>query len=134
MGNHDLYVHAVFGDTNRADSVPDCLAPSNGPVYLEGRMVLSLSFRGSPAAVQTGGAGDLIERYRIWDDLADAWSDDGLEVLRFETLDVVVRLGSRPAVLWQGAIDTRARIVPVPDLDEAGMATNRGCDLCWRRV
>ena len=134
MGNHDLYAHAVFGDTNRADSVPDCLAPSNGPVYLEGRMVLSLSFRGGPAVVQTESAGDLIERYRIWDDLADAWNDDGLEVLRFETLDVVVRLGPRPAVLWQGAVDTHARVVPVPDLDETGMAANRGCDLRWRRV
>lgn len=45
MGNHDLYAHAVFGDTNRADGVPDCPAPQDGPVYLEGRLVLSLSFQ-----------------------------------------------------------------------------------------
>lgn len=134
MGDkHGLNAHAVFGDTNRADSVPDCLVPQDGPVYLERRLVLSLSFQGGPANVQTEDAGDLVERYRLWDDLADEWHG-GLEVLRFEWTDIVVCLGPKPAVLWQGAVDTRARAIPVPDLDDAGMAANRKLDLRWKRV
>ncbi|MBQ9043201.1 MAG: hypothetical protein IJ111_10370 [Eggerthellaceae bacterium] len=133
MGSKYVNAHVVFGDTNRADGVPDCLVPQDGPVYLEGRLVLSLSFQGEPADVRTEDAGDLVERYRLWDDLSDEWHG-GLEVLRFERTDVVVRLGPKPAVLWQGAIDTRARVIPEPDLDGAGMAANRECDLCWRRI
>ena len=143
---HDLYAHAVFGETNRADSVPDGPAsesgsPSDGgpshedgPVYLEGRLVLSLSFQGGPADVCADDAGGLVERYRLWDDLAERWCDSSLEVLRFEMADVVVSLGPKPAVLWQGAVDTRARVIPVPDLDEAGMAANQAHDLRWKRV
>ena len=134
MGKNGLNAHAAFGDTNRADGVPDCLVPDNGPVYFEGRLVLSLSFQGGPINVHTEEAGDLVERFRIWDDLEETWHADGLEVLRFEQADVVVRLGQKPAVLWQGAVDTHARIVPMPDLDEAGMAANRECALRWRRV
>ena len=135
MGNHDTSVRAAFGDTNRAGSVPDYLAPSDGPVYLEGRLVLSLSFKGDPDGMGLPGEpDDLLERYRLWDDLAGEWHDGDLEVLRFEQADVVVRLGQKPAVLWQGAVDTHARIVPMPDLDEAGMAANRECALRWRRV
>ena len=143
---HDLYAHAVFGETNRADSVPDGPAPESGspsdggpshedgPVYLEGRLVLSLSFQGGPADVCADDAGDLVERYRLWDDLANCWHDGGLEVLRFEMTDIVVRLGRRPAVLWKGAVDTRARVIPVPDLNSEGMTANRDCDLRWKRV
>ena len=47
---NDLYAHVAFGDTNRADGVPDCPAPGDGPVYLEGRLVLSRSFQGGPLA------------------------------------------------------------------------------------
>ena len=133
-GKNVLNAHAVFGDTNRADSVPDCLAPDDGPVYLEGRLVLSLSFQGGSADVNTEDAGDLIERLRLWDDLKDAWHGDDLEVLRFEMKDVVVRLGVKPAVLWQGAVDTHARVIPVPDFDEVGLKANQECDLCWKRV
>lgn len=132
-GKHGLNAHAVFGDTNRADSVPDCLVPQDGPVYLEGRLVLSLSFQGGPANVRTDDAGDLVERFRLWDDLAGEWYD-GLEVVRFERTDVVVCLGPKPAVLWQGAVDTRACVIPEPDLDEDGIAANRKCDLRWRRI
>ena len=133
MGKYGLHAHVVFGDTNRADGVPDGLVPDDGPVYLEGKLVLLLSFQGGPADVQTEDAGELIERYRLWDDLAGEWHG-GLEVLRFEWADVVVCLGPKPAVLWQGAVDTHARAVLVPDLDDAGMAANRECDLCWKRV
>jgi len=129
-----LYAHVAFGDTNRADGVPDCSSPGDGPVYLEGRLVLSRSFQGGPACVQTEDAGDLIERYRLWDDLAERWCDSGLEVLRFEMADVVVSLDPKPAVLWQGSVDTRARVIPVPDLDEAGMRANRAHDLRWKRI
>jgi len=131
---HGLYAHAMFGDTNRAGGVPDFPAPDDGPVYLEGRLVLSLSFQGGPASVQTDDAGVLVERFRLWDDLTGCWHNDGLEVLRFEMTDIVVRLHPRPAVLWQGAVDTRARAVPVPDLDEAGMQANREHDLRWKRI
>ena len=133
MGKYGLNAHALFGDTNHADGVPDCLSPSDGPVYLEGRLVLSLSFQGGPANVNTDDAGELVERYRLWDDLAKRWHN-GLEVLRFEMSDVVVSLGPKPAVLWQGAVDTRPRIITVPDLDDAGMAANAECDLRWKRL
>ena len=133
MGNHDLNVHVAFGDTNRADSVPDCLAPDEGPVYLEGRLVLSLSFQGDPMDLPpTAEADDPLERYRLWDELAETWLGDDLEVLRFEWMDVVVRSGANPVILWTGAVDTRARVIPEPDLDEAGIVVNRGCDLCWK--
>ena len=125
---------AMFGDTDRAGGVPDCIAPSAGPVYLEGRLVLSLSFRGGPKDMQAKDAGELIERYRLWDDLAGAWHDCDLEVLRFEQADVVVRAGLDPAILWSGALDTRARVMPVPDLDGEGMAANGACDLRWKVV
>ena len=72
MGNHDLRAHAAFGDTDRAGGVPDHLASCEGSVYLEGRLVLSLSFRGGPADASAEGAGELVERYRLWDDLAGA--------------------------------------------------------------
>ena len=134
MGNHSLNARAAFGDTNRAGSVPDPLAPSAGPVYLEGRLVLSLSFQGDFACAWAEDAGELVERCRLWDDLADAWYDDGLEVLRFERADVVVRDGVGSSVLWAGAVDTQARVVPVPDLDGEGIAANEACDLRWRRV
>ncbi|MBQ9041931.1 MAG: hypothetical protein IJ111_03870 [Eggerthellaceae bacterium] len=130
---NDLYAHVAFGDTNRADSVPDCPEPGEGPVYLEGRLVLSLSFQGGPADVHTEDAGELVERYRLWDDFAEAWYG-GLEVLRFEWTDAVVCLSPKPAVLWQGSVDTRARVVPVHDLNSAGMAANQKCDLRWKRV
>lgn len=172
-GKNDLNAHAVFGDTNRADSVPDRLAPSFGPVYLEGRLVLSLSFQGDGARAHTVASGDEpIECYRLWDDLSDTWYDSELVVLRFEQADSVVRADSRPAaqraeeallfsssaeergasslfyaqadstassgghpvVLWEGALNVRARVVPEPDLDEAGMAANRRCDLRWKRI
>jgi len=45
-----------------------------------------------------------------------------------------VRLGRRPAVLWKGTVDTRARVIPVPDLNSEGMTANRDCDLRWKRV
>ena len=135
MGNHDLYAHVAFGDTNRADGVPDCPVPSEGPVYLEGRLVLSLSFRGAGRGAHLAGYPDsALERYLLWDDVSDTWHDSGLEVLRFEQVDVVARSRPRPTALWEGAVDTRARVIPVPDLDEAGMIANRECDLRWKRV
>ncbi len=136
MGSrNDLSAHAVFGSTNRADCVPDYLNPQIGPVYLEGRLVLSLSFQGigeSEGLIEH--ADDAIERYRLWDDLAGTWHDSSLEVLRFERLDAVVRLGVDPVILWKGAMNTRARVVLEPDLDEAGLAANQKRDLCWKRV
>ena len=134
MGDkHGLSAHAVFGDANRTDGVPDRLVAQDGPVYLEGRLVLSLSFQGGPVNAQTEDAGELVERYRLWDDLAGEWLG-GLEVLRFEMTDIVVSLGHKPAVLWRGAADTHARVIPVPDLDAAGLARNAECNLRWRRV
>ena len=133
--NNDLYAHAAFGDTNRADSVPDYPAPDNGPVYLEGRLVLSLSFQKAyDNERSTTDIGDALERYRLWDDLTEKWYDDDLEVLRYERADVVVRPGPSSKTLWQGAVNTRARVVPEPDLDITGMAANQKCDLRWKRI
>lgn len=141
-----LRVGTPRGDSG-SDGAVNPLAPSEGPVYLEGRLVLSLSFGGgAPAAPSAAQAhlsatcedlardGALVERYRLWDDLAGAWHGDDLEVLRLEECDLVLRTVPQPTVLWQGAVDTRARVVPAPDLDGEGMAAAGACDLCWRRV
>lgn len=129
----DVFAHATFGDTNRADSVPDCLAPSPGPVYLEGRLVLSLSFQGDESDARLIGDGDdPIEYYRLWDDLSEAWYSDFPLVVRFEQADAVVRSWPNRRVLWEGAVNTRAHVIPMPDLDEAGIAENQSCDLRWR--
>ena len=167
-GKNALNAHAVFGNTNRADSVPDRLAPSSGPVYLEGRLVLSLSFQGDEIHAHMVADGDEpIECYRLWDDISKTWYEDGLAVLRFEQADLVVRMdnrlaalsaegkaplfsndeedrgafpffnvgaGGRLSILWEGALNVRARVVPEPDLNEAGMAANRRCDLRWKRI
>ena len=127
--------HMVFGDTDRADSVPDLLVPSAGPTYLEGRLVLSLSFQGDPEDGSSfESADDPLERYRLWDDLAESWHDGALELWRFDRVDVVVRGAGELSVLWKGVVDTRARVVPVPDLDEEGARVNAEFDLRWRRI
>ena len=132
---NDLRAHAAFGDTNRADGVPDCPEPGEGPVYLEGRLVLSLSFQGKPTVVRLApGDDDPIESYILWDDLADKRFDNGLVLLRYEEADVVARSWPSPMALWEGAVDTRARVIPEPDLDEAGMMANRRLDLRWKRA
>lgn len=124
-----------FGTTDFADSVPDCLAPSSGPVYLEGRLVLSLSFQGSKADLESIVDDDIVlENYRLWDDRANTWHSDDLAVLRFEHADVVMRLDPEPLAIWAGSLDTHARVVLVPDLDRAGLKTNQAVDLRWRRV
>lgn len=135
MGGKDgLGAHAAFCDTSCA-AVPDYPAPDDGPVYLEGRLVLSRSFQGDQVVMQqVPDAHNALERYRLWDDLAETWHASSLEVLRFEMTDVVVRAGADPVILWEGTVNTQARVVPVPDLDEAGMQTNLECDLCWKRV
>ena len=128
-------VNAAFGGMDRADGIQDWLVPSAGPVYLEGRLVLSLSFQGGAVDAQSIEPADgPLERYRLWDDLAEEWYHGDLEVLRCEQVDVVMRGNPEPVVLWRGAIDTRARVVLVPDLDESGMVDNETCDLRWRRV
>ena len=111
------------------------LSPSEGPVYLEGRLVLSLSFQGSDPCLAAIENDELVlENYRLWDDLANSWYEDKLAVLRFEHADVVMRLDPRPSAVWTGSLDTHARVVLVPDLDAQGFATNQAYDLCWKRV
>lgn len=124
-----------FGDTNYADGVPRNLAPSDGPVYLEGRLVLSLSFQGNNANL-TAIADDeiVLESYRLWDDLAESWHEDDLAVLRFEHADVVMRLEPRPSPIWTGAIDTQKRVILFPDLDNKGYIANQAYDLRWKRT
>jgi len=114
--------------------ISGCPVPSEGPVYLEGRLVLSLSFQGGRMKdCPIANMGDILERYRLWDDLADAWYDGSLEVARFERADVVIRTDLGPTTLWVGSVDTRARVVLEPDFDDAGLAANREWDLCWKR-
>ena len=117
-------------------SLPSPLAPSIGPVYLEGRLVLSLSFRlekptGNRVRVPEGEP--LVERYRIWDETARDWLAGGPCVLRFESADVVMSTHPRPAIAWAGALDVRLPVIGVPDLDERGEAINRAHRLRWRR-
>ena len=147
------YVEAMaeklFGDTDEAGCIPGFPAPSDGPVYLEGRLVLSLSFarrsgeRGGPAcepcaARNCGAAPDgpcaPAERYRIWDDLAGDWYPDGLELRRLERIDEVMPEDGIGTPIWSGSVDTHARIIVVPDLDDEGAAANEMHDLRWKRV
>ena len=111
-------------------------AASSGPVYLEGRLVLSLSFQGNEA-IDLSCVADkkaALARYRLWDDVANRWYAGGFTVLRFEGLDVVMRRGKRPVAVWKGALDTRKRVVLAPDLDEEGFEQNQSCDLRWKVV
>lgn len=111
------------------------LAPSAGPVYLEGRLVLSLSFQGEQPNLEPIENDEVVlENYRLWDDLSNSWHEHNLAVLRFEHADVVMRLDPSPKAIWAGALDTHARVVLVPDLDIAGFNTNQTCDLHWKRV
>lgn len=124
-----------FGSTEYADSVPKGLTPSSGPVYLEGRLVLSLSFQGEAPNLEPIANDEVVlENYRLWDDLADTWFEQELAVLRFEHADVVMRLDPRPVAIWSGVLDTQARVVLVPDFDAAGFKVNQAYDLCWKRT
>ena len=129
-------VKLLFGSTNDAGCVPGELKPSDGPVYLEGRLVLSLSFQGDEA-VDLGCLADkkaALARYRLWDDLSEGWYDGGLTVLRFEGIDVVMKCGRCPVPVWTGALDMRKRVVLVPDLDDAGYEKSQAFDLCWKET
>ena len=124
-----------FGSTEFADSIPEYLSPSSGPVYLEGRLVLSLSFKGTPPRLESIKDDDVaLESYRLWDEMGERWHEDDLAVLRFEHTDVVMRLEPTPTAIWSGKLDTHARVVLVPDLDKAGFLENQTCDLCWKRT
>ena len=170
-----VHVNALFGSTNVADSVPDTdaansgqgdpggepadeqssgdflqsvLSPSPGPVYLEGRLVLALSFQPIGEQVEwldsmLGRLGELspprknrgkpLERYRIWDELAGDWLAGSPTVLRFENTDVVERGETSPMPVWTGAVDVCKRVIAVPDLDRTGIERNRLHDLRWKR-
>ena len=115
-----------------AQSIPRA---SVGPVYLEGRLVLSLSFKlesptGNKVPVPEGEK--LLARYRIWDDNARNWLDCGLTALRFESADIVMRTQPQPAIVWSGVLDLQCPIIDVPDLDERGWAINQRHHLRWR--
>jgi hypothetical protein len=119
-----------------------------GPVYLEGRMVLSLSFvadggnpsvasaalEGSQAALQEAP----LEVYRLWDDASQSWYANPLELRRYESIDVVLvadASGEAKQPVWQGSVDTHARIIETPDLGAEGMSIDEQApDLRWRRV
>ena len=122
-----------------ANQFPAPLCPSPGPVYLEGRLVLSLSFQETaqgfaPDYSPIENDDRVLENYRLWDDEANAWHGDDLTVLRFENIDVVMRLEPAPTAVWTGALDTQARVVLVPDLDAAGMMMNQSCSLRWKKI
>ena len=111
------------------------LHASTGPVYLEGRLVLSLSFKlesptGNHVAVPEGEP--LLERYRIWDDAAHDWLHGSPCVLRFESADVVMQTQPQPAIAWAGPLNLRCPIIGIPDLDEQGIAVNRAHRLRWK--
>ena len=111
--------------------------PSTGPVFLEGRLVLSLSFHlnaptGNQVPVPEGEP--LLERWRIWDDMSHDWLPDGLTLLRFESADVVMRIHPQPAIAWSGALDVRQTIIAVPDMDSVGLAINRRHHLRWKQI
>ena len=133
--------------TGDEGALPGMLSPAAGPVYLEGRLVLSLSFKvlgeqASWLSALAGRMGDLelpsirrgkpLERYRVWDDLAGDWLGGSPTVLRFENADVVECGDGEQMPVWTGAVDVRRRVIAVPDLDRAGIAANRLHDLRWK--
>lgn len=123
------------GQSKQSAAGPGGLAPSSGPVYLEGRLVLSLSFQGCQPKLDAIENDDMVlESYRLWDELSKSWHEDDLGVLRFENADVVMRLEPRPTAVWTGELDTHARVILVPDLDAEGFQVNQACDLCWKRT
>ena len=123
-----------FGSTDYADTVPSHLSPSSGPFYLEGRLVLSLSFQSAPTGQDLlRNDGTALESYRLWDERNETWHESALAVQRFEHADVVMRLEPEPVAIWSGQLDTHARVIPVPDLDAEGLRANEPLDLCWKR-
>ena len=124
--------HVHFGNTEYADSIPDCalptfLMPSCGPVYAEGKLVLPLSFKSDfPAQPDKSLTQEKpLERYRLWDDEREEWFDSYLEVARYGQADVVEEHWGDSNPVWIGALDLRKRIVLRP---------NDTFDLCWKRV
>lgn len=116
-------------------------AVSGGPVYLEGRLVLSLSFQGENSNADARESincckerGPLLECYQLWDSLANCWYKDALTIERYENIDVCLRAADETAVLWAGAVDTQAKVILVPDLDTAGFLINQTYDLHWKRT
>ena len=131
----DISNHSPEKFSMPCNAAIESIAPSSGPVYLEGRLVLSLSFQGMPPRLDLVENDNMVlENFRLWDDLTNNWHEEGLAVLRFEHGDVVMRLEPRPTAIWSGELDTRARVIIMPDLDAAGFQANQQYDLCWKRV
>ena len=107
----------LFGTTDICGSVP-----AAGPVYSkDGRLVLSASFIDlTPVKnlswLQAGlshmlSGDDFVEAWRIWDCYEESWAPIGLFLYRFEMFDLVIRLENDSICSWQGAIDTRGRVL-----------------------
>lgn len=117
------------------------LEPSQGPVFLEGRLVLDLSFRpdappGQAAPGPSSGTDELLEEYGVWDDASKRWHPREIMLFRYEFADQVTTQESatsekRP--IWEGALDTRKRIIDVPDLDLEGYLRNQQHRYRWKR-
>lgn len=131
---------APVGNNSTANLDSSLLAPSTGPVFLEGRLVLSLSFQDCGATLEPSSP-DLpevlepLERYEVWDDLTGArFNLCNIELIRFDEADVVVRGKGEESRTWVGQVDVSNRIILVPDLDMKGFRANQAHDLRWKRV
>ena len=122
----------LFGDTDITGGIPlgFCPSPSTGPVYLEGQLVLALSFQGDGHDVVITEDKPLYE-LRLWDVLSDTWFLPSLTMLRYEGHDVVLVDG---APVYRGIVDTTADITLMPGWDSTCTGINGGCFLAWRSV
>lgn len=117
------------------------LEPSQGPVFLEGRLVLDLSFRpdappGQAALGPSSSREDLLEEYGVWDDVAQEWNPREITLHRYEYTDLVTTCqppANEERPIWEGALDTRKRIIDVPDLDMEGYRRNAKHRYRWKR-
>lgn len=117
------------------------LEPSQGPVFLEGRLVLDLSFRpdappGQVAPGPSSGKDELLEEYGIWDDASKQWHPRNIMLFRYEFADRVTTNQtptSKKRPIWEGALDTRKRIIGEPDLDLEGYRRNQQHRYRWKR-
>ena len=150
------HVDPTLAHAANSASVSSFIEPSRGPVFLEGRLILSLSFQdcgamqdleqpGEKSAIAEGHtpvrALDLpevlepLERYEIWDELTGVrYKHCSIELVRFEEIDVVMHGEGDALRTWVGQLDVSKRIILVPDLDEQGFKANQSHDLYWKRV
>lgn len=140
----------LFGDTDIAGGIPNEFRPSrsDGPVYFEGELVLSLSFQGSglagtgaetatannPAGAKTPTPAtpadtNQVDSLELWDCLTDTWFEHGPVIERYDGCDMVLVDGTP---VYRGIVDSARDVTIVPGWDATCTAINGQYYLRWK--